>query len=64
MRVLKRRLSGKKVDKPSSPLLPVMHKYLWQYVFGHAQSACFAIKKAKPRCLSVINKRSNSFQSL
>ena len=45
VRALKRRLSDKKVDKPCSPLLPVMHKCLWQHVFGHAQGACFAIKK-------------------
>ena len=64
VRVLKRRLNDKKGNKVCPPLPSAKRQCLWQHVFGHAKSACFAIKKAKPSCLSVINKRFNSFQSL
>lgn len=72
VRVLKRRLNDKKGNKVCPPLPSAMRRCLWQHVFGHAQSACFAMhkvlvspsKKAKPNCRLGINKRSNSFQSL
>ncbi|GEM_PF-2218027 len=45
VRALKRRLNDKKGNKVYPPLPSAMRQCLSLHVFGHAQGACFAIKK-------------------